>query len=82
MWWLKFAIILAALWGIDRAFNEWISTRASIEYVDSETNELKKTISKHQDVVQNIRENLLILMDRQRIQPVPMPTEKEEYGKK
>jgi hypothetical protein len=83
LWWLKYAAVVAALWGVNRAFNEWIYTRASIAYVDQQIEtreskdsaiETKLSIKENAKVLNNVRDNLLILMDRQSVKSRPMPS--------
>jgi hypothetical protein len=83
LFWIKYAAVLAALWAVNRGFNEWISTRASIAYVDQQVStreskesalETKMDIKRNAEVLGNVRDNLLIIMDRQKIQALPMPS--------
>lgn len=85
-WWIKTVGIAAAMATTSLAVHKWILTRASVEYVDqrietlepranarSVESRLEKKIDAHSEVLGNVRDNLIILMDRQRIEPKPMP---------
>lgn len=87
-WWTKTIAMAAAIAATSLAAHKWILSRASVEYVEQriETREpkenarvvesrLERKVDQHQEVLTNVRDNLLILMDRQRMPTKPLPGE-------
>lgn len=85
-WWLGFPAAVMATSALVLGLGKWIYSRASVEYVDQrvETREprdnaravearIEKQVEKQDVVLNNVRDNLLLLMDRSRVEPKPMP---------
>lgn len=76
--------LAGAKWGVTRASIEDIeATKVSIRTLDSlkmdkieameAHRELDTKVHEHAQVLGNVRDNLLIMMERQRLQPKPLP---------
>ena len=75
-WWIRFWMAVLAVAGFGLAVGRWALTRASVEYVDQSVStretienvkKVDEKIDDQQKVLGNVRDNLIILMDRQRI---------------
>lgn len=83
-WWIRFwgAVLVVAGFGI--AVGKWAFSRASVEYVDKSVStretienvqKVDRKIEAQQKVLTNVRDNIIRLMDRQRVESKPLPTE-------
>ena len=81
-WWARFWVAVLAVAGFGLAVGQWVMTRASVDYVDNaiipletklNVEKIDQKIEGQQRVLGNVRDNLIILMDRQKAIPKPLP---------
>jgi len=83
-WWIRFWSAVLVVAGFAIAVGKWAFSRASVEYVDrsistretiENVQKVDRKIEAQQKVLGNVRDNIIILMDRQQVKPKPLPVE-------
>lgn len=85
-WWIRFWTAVIVVAGMALAGVQWGLTRASMDDIaaldrrkenredaKAERAKIEKRIDQQTNVVGNVRDNLIIMMERQRLQPKPLP---------